>query len=414
MAKGNVIVGLDVGTSKTAAAVGAIGESGGVDLVGFGLSPNAGMRKGQVVDLEECTSSISGALEEAERTSGTPLTEAVVNVSGPSISILESRGLVAVARADGDITGSDVERAVDAARAVSVPRNQEVLHIIPREFIVDGQGGIKDPTGMNGVRLEASVLVVTAQPTAMKTMARVVSQAGIEPSGFFFSPLACARTLLSKKQKELGVALIDFGAGLTDLAIYEEGELVHAAVLPVGSMHVTNDLAIGLRTNWEVAEKVKVQYAQARQEGIRDTETIRLEELDPNEDKKVTRKYVAEIVEARLNEIFGLVKKDLKMIGKDGMLPGGVILTGGGSQLTGLPEYLKDFLHLPVVIGEPISEIGGMVDKLDNPRYVTSVGLMLLNLEHKVQPKPAVKLRRTPQLGGVVDKAKDFFKQFLP
>jgi len=159
LAKGNVIVGLDVGTSKTAAAVGAIGESGGVDLVGFGLSPNAGMRKGQVVDLEECTSSISGALEEAERTSGTPLTEAVVNVSGPSISILESRGLVAVARADGDITGSDVERAVDAARAVSVPRNQEVLHIIPREFIVDGQGGIKDPTGMNGVRLEASGLL---------------------------------------------------------------------------------------------------------------------------------------------------------------------------------------------------------------------------------------------------------------
>lgn len=414
MAKSNVIVGLDVGTSKTAAAVGAIADTGGIDLIGFGLSPNAGIRKGQVIDLEECTSSISGALEEAERTSGTPLTEAVVNISGPHITILESKGVVAIARADGDISPTDVERAIDAARAVSVPRNQEVLHVIAREFIVDGQGGIKDPTGMNGVRLESSVLVITAQPTVMKTIARVVSQAGIEPIGFFFSPLASARTLLTKKQKELGVALIDFGAGMTELAVYEEGELIHAAVFPVGSTHVTNDIAIGLRTNWDVAEKVKVKFAQSSPQGIRETDMVRLEELDPNEDKKVTRKYVAEIVEARLNEIFGLVKKELKMLGKDGMLPGGVVLTGGGAQLVGLPEYLKEFLHLPVVMGDAVHEVGGMVDKLDNPRYVTSVGLMLLNLEHKTEVKHASRLPKAPQLGGLTDKAREFLKQFLP
>jgi len=414
LAKGNVIVGLDVGTSKTAAAVGALTDAGSIDLIGFGLSPNAGVRKGQVVDLEECTSSISGALEEAERTSGVPVTEAVINVSGPTISILESKGVVAVARADGDITPADIERAIDAARAVAVPRNQEVLHVISREFIVDGQGGIKDPTGMNGVRLEATVLVVTAQPTVMKTLARVVSQAGIEPSGFIFSPLAAARTLLTKKQKELGVALIDFGAGLTELAVYEEGELTHAAVIPVGSMHVTNDIAIGLRTNWDVAEKVKIKHAQASPQGVRETDTVHLDELDPNEDKKVTRKYVAEIVEARLNELFSVVRKELKSIGKDGMLPGGVVLTGGGAQLEGLPEYLKDFLHLPVVIGQAIPEVGGMVDKLDNPRYVTSVGLMLMNLEQRSAPKAAVKLPRAPQLGGLADKAREFLKQFLP
>jgi cell division protein FtsA len=412
MAKGNVIVGLDIGTSKTAVAVGAVTEAGGVDLIGFGLSGNSGMRKGQIIDMEECTSSVSAALEEAERTSGVPLTEAVVNVSGPHINILESKGVVAVARADGDITSSDVERAVDAARAVSVPRNQEVLHIIPREFIVDGQGGIKDPTGMNGVRLETSVLLVTAMPTIMKSLARVASQAGIEPVGFYFSPLAAARTLLTKKQKELGVVLLDFGAGLTELTIFEEGELIHAAVLPVGSLHITNDIAIGLRTTWDVAEKIKLEYAQAGIQGIRETETIRLEEFDPNEEKKVLKKEVAEIVEARLQEIVGLIKKELRQIGKDGLLPAGVVLTGGGCQLKGLVDYVKENLRLPAIIGEAVTEVGGMVDKLDNPRYTQSVGLMLVNLEQKIETR-AGRLSGL-KVSGAVERARDFLKQFLP
>jgi cell division protein FtsA len=246
----------------------------------------------------------------------------------------------------------------------------------------------------------------------MKTLARVTSQAGIEPTGFVFSPLAAARTLLSKKQKELGVALLDFGAGLTELAVYEEGELVHAVVFPVGSMHITNDVAIGLRTNWDVAEKVKTQFAQASPEGIRETEMVRLEELDPNEDKKFTKKYVAEIVDARLREIFELVNKELKRIGKDGMLPGGVVLTGGGSQINGMVDYVKTHLHLPVVIGEAVTDIGGMVDKLDNPRYITAVGLMLMNVEQRAEAK-SPRLPRM-QMSGVVEKARDFFKQFLP
>lgn len=412
MSKANISVGIDIGSSKTAVAVGLLNESGGVDLIGFGFSPNAGMRKGQVIDIEECTSAVSGALEEAERTSGVPLTEAVVNVSGPHVQIMESRGVVAVARADGDITPSDVDRAVDAARAVAVPKNQEVLHVIAREFIVDGQGGIKDPSGMNGVRLEAVVLLITAQPTVMKTLARVVTQAGVEPVGFYFSPLSTARTLLTKKQKELGVLLIDFGAGMTELSVYEEGELVHAAVLPVGSTHVTNDLAIGLRTSWDVAEKIKIERAQASPQGLRETETLRLADIDPNEDKKVTKKYVAEIVEARLREIFGMVKRELRQIGKDGMLPAGAVLTGGGSQLAGLVDFLKEYLHLPVVMGEPMPEIGGMVDKLDNPRFTQSVGLMLVNLEHRVEAKPTRIIRAS--VPDVVHKARDFLKQFLP
>lgn len=411
MATPNLITGIDVGTSKIAVTSGQVRE-GLVSVVAVSSKSNSGMRKGMVSDLEEVISSISAVLEDAERQAGSPITSAYVGISGAHITSTDSKGVIAVSRADGEITASDVDRVIEAAKAIALPPNQEILHVIPKSYIVDGQEGIKDPISMNGIRLEVEAQVIGGSTSAIKNLTKCVLQAGLEIDGLIFAPLATSRALLSKKQRESGVVLVDLGAGTTSFAAFEEGDLVFSGVIPIGSAHLTNDLAIGLRTSLDTAEKIKIKEGTVLTAQVRETETVDISQYNPEEDQKIPKKYVAQILEARLQEIFSLIRESLRKWGKDGMLPAGVIFTGGGSKLPGVVELAKDSLHLPAQVGIPILEISGMVDKLEDPRYSTSVGLLLWGLDNQ-QEKSLVKFDNL-KWGSVVDKTKNFFKQFLP
>lgn len=409
MARDNFYVGLDVGSSKVAATCGHI-EEGLINVAGFVKVPNTGVRRGTVVDIEDTVSAISETIEKLETISGREIRSAVVGLSGPHLTSTISKGVVAVARADGEITPSDISRVIEAARTVALPPNREILHVIPRSFIVDGQTGIADPSGMTGIRLESETIVIGAATSAIKNLTNCLYQAGLEIDDLVFSGLALANSLLTKKQREIGVALLDIGGGTTTLVVYEENHFLHGVVLPIGSSHITNDLAIGLRTSVEIAEKIKMKYASAIPEKIRQAETIALSQFDPGENQRIERRYVSEIVQARLGEIFALVAAELKKIGKGGMLPAGVVLTGGGSKLEDLVESTKDYLGLPAQAGKQILETSGFVDKLSDPVYATSVGLMLYGFENADKNAFSGPGRKY----NIIDKAKGFFRQFLP
>ncbi len=407
MAKDNLYVGLDVGSTKVAATCGEIVE-GMINIAGFVKIPNNGVRKGVIVDVEDTVSSISEALEKLETISARRIGSAIVGLSGPHIQTSLSRGVVAVARADGEITPSDVDRVIEAARTVALPPNREILHCLARTFTVDGQEKIADPVGMTGIRLEVEAVVISGATGSIKNLTKSVYQAGLDIDDLVFAPLATAQSILAKKQKEIGAMLLDIGGGTTSLVVFEEGDILHAAVLPIGSGHITNDLAIGLRTSVETAEKIKIKYASAIPDKIRESDTISLSEFDAGETERIERKYISEIVQARLGEIFSLVSQELRTIGKDGMLPAGALLTGGGSKLEDLVEASKEYLRLPAEHGRIGFEMGGFVDKLSDPVYATSVGLMLWGFERQTKGFSS-------QGGsGVLDKAKGFFKQFLP
>lgn len=411
MPKQDIVVGLDVGTTKVSICVGGYKE-GVIDVRALTKANSSGLRRGMIVDIEDTVSAISAVLEEAERMSGSPITSAYVGIGGAHINATNSKGVIAISRADGEITEEDVKRVIEASRAVAMPPNQEIIHVIPKSFTVDGQTGVKDPVGMVGVRLEVETHVIGGSVAAIKNLVKCVNQAGLEIDGLIFSPLATSKALLSKKQKEMGVVLADFGAGTTGLAIFEEGDLIHCNILPVGSMHITNDIAIGLRIGLDAAERIKLKYASALSEKIKDDDTINLANFDPKEEEKVSKKYIAEIVNARLDETFSMIKNELKKVGKDGMLPAGVIFTGGGAKLEGLIEYSKENLRLPAQIGYPMLEISGMVDKLDDPIYTTSIGLMLWGLDESGTSTKSKSI--FPQMNGTIDKFKDIFKNFLP
>lgn len=414
MASPNIVVGLDVGTTKVSVCVGQISE-GLINILALAKVPNSGLRRGVVIDIEECVSAISGALEQAERIAGVQLDHAHISIGGTDIVATMSKGIIAVSRPDGEINSTDVERVIDAARTIALPPNKEVLHVIPRQFIVDGQDGIKDPVGMTGIRLETETLIIGAGLSSVKNLSKCVFQSGLQIDSVMFSPLASAKALLSKKQMENGVLLLDIGGGTTSLAIFEEGTLTHAAVLPIGSIHITNDIAIGLRISLDAAEKIKLAHGNASKEKIRKNETIDLSKFDSNEDQKIEKEMLGDIIEARLKEIFSFVKDELKSIGRDGMLPGGVILTGGGSQLENIADLIKKELSLSANLANSIIEFSGTVDKIDHPVYATSVGLMLYGFEGNTQTNSKQNMLRMPKnLTAVTDKVKDILKQFLP
>jgi len=376
MAKDPLIVGLDIGSSKIAVCVGNNVE-GVISLVGVTSVAHSGMKRGMIVDIEETISALSQALEEAERMSGFPLTHAYVSINGSHVVAQAAKGVVAVARPNGEIQAEDVQRVIDAARTVALPQNRELIHTFPHHFTVDGQDEIRDPIGMNGIRLEVDTLIISASSAALRNIIKTVEQAGLQVDGLVYAPLATAKALTTKKQRDSGVLVIDIGAGTTDFAVYEEGEIIHCATIPVGSMHITNDIAIGLRTNLDVAEAIKIKYGTVLPEKIRDSESINLASIDPAEDEKVTRKQVCEIIEARVAEMFHLIREELQKIGKDGLLPAGAIFTGGGSDIEGLTELARKELRLPATVGFPTAQFSGMLDKLDNPIYACAVGLVL-------------------------------------
>ncbi len=358
-------------------------------------------------------------MEQAERTSGVAVSQAVVSIGGNHITSQHSKGVIAVGRADGEVAEDDIERVINAAQAISIPPNKEILHIIPETYSLDDNKNIKDPLGMNGVRLEVDAMIVEGSTPFIKNLTKCFEQAGIAISDIVLAPLAATKATLTKRQKELGVVLVDIGGGTTSVAVFEENDLLHTTILPVGGNHITNDIAIGLRTSIDVAERVKLEYGNALPREIGKREEINLAELDSNEEGIVSRYHVAEIIEARLEEILLLVNKELKMIGREKLLPAGVILTGGTAKLPGAVDLAKNILGLPAQTGFPM-QLGGLIDKVDDPAFVTVIGLILWGLENDSSARGGMMLKNkltgsiSSGMGTGIDGMKKWIGKFLP
>ncbi len=402
-----IYIGLDIGSSKVCCIVGLHEEGMGMpSIIGVGTAPTTGVRKGSVVDVEETVSSITAAVDEAERISGVPIDRATISIDGAHISSLNSKGVIAVGRADQEITVEDLRRAEEAATAVHLPPNREILQIFPRTYTVDDQAAIEDPVGMKGVRLEVETHIIIGATPNLKNLHRAVYQAGIDIEGQVLVPLAAARAVLTKQQRELGTVLIDIGAGSTGVAVFEEGDVLYSNILPVGSGHITNDIAIGLKTSIEMAEQIKLKYVKAHLDRRNINEKIADPELLG--DKVISGRELHRIASARLEEIFELIRAELKKIGRDKMLPAGAIMTGGGAQLKGIEEAAKDLLGLPAQVARP-EGYTGMADKIASPAYATAVGLMLENTGHLKNAD-----RANVKLGKTVERIKKTFKNLLP
>lgn len=402
-------IGLDIGSTKVCCIVGLLEEGAAMpSIIGVGVAPTTGMRKGVVVDVEETVTSITAAVDEAERISGTTIDRATISIDGAHVASLNSKGTIAVGRADQEIGIEDLRRAEEAATAVQLAPNREILQVFPRSYTVDGQSNIKDPVGMNGVRLEVDTHIITGASPAIKNLNRSIYQAGIDIEGQVLVPLAAARAVLTKRQKELGVALVDIGGGTTGIAVFEEGDVLYSSVLPVGAGHITNDLAIGLRTSIEIAEKIKLKYVNAHPGKVSSTEKLRIEELQSDE-MVVSRRELNRIVGARLDEIMQMIKAELKKVRKDGMLPAGIVLTGGGAKMAGIAELAKEALGLPVAIGKP-EGLSGIADKVNDPAFATPVGLMIENMSfaHTSGDKTNLKIGQT------VERIKQTLRNLLP
>ncbi len=375
-----IFTGLDVGTYAIRAAVGKLVPSadGGeqMHIIGAVEVPSSGVSKGTITNLEDAVSSVSRAIEQAERITGMPLNRAWVGINGNHIISQESRGVVGVGRSDGEIRDDDVERAIEAARTVATPTNYEIIHVIPKDFTVDGQRGIKDPVGMSGIRLEVDAIIIQGLSSQIKNLTKSVYRTGLDIEDLVFSILATSEAVVSERQKELGVCVVNIGASTTNIVVYEEGDVLHTAVLPIGSDHITSDIAIGLRTSIEVAEQVKLQYATCLPKDVNKKEELDLGELGAPEQEIVGRKFVADITEARVQEIFEHVDRELQKIDRSGMLPAGIVLTGGGAKLDGILDAAKSTLRLPVSLGTPIG-VTSVIDRTGDPGMSTAMGLVL-------------------------------------
>jgi len=410
-----IITGLDVGSSRIRVVVLKKTAAGELQLIGVAEQPASGIAKGMVTDIEEAVASISEALEQGERMTGLPVATAVVGISGTHIETLESTGVVAVAKADREVTEDDVTRAIEAAQAVATPPNHEILHVIPRDFTVDNQTDIKDPVGMTGVRLEVATKIIIGLSSQIKNLTKCIYRTGVDITDLVFSILACAESTLDKKQKELGVALLNIGSQTTSMIVYEEGNILHTAVLPVGSNHITADLAIGLRISVEAAELIKLEVAQADSRLVSKRDEIDLAKFSDKEKERtmIPVKQISEITQARVEEIFNLVNKELKKIDRAGLLPSGVILTGGGAKLTGLSNLAKEKFKLPVFLGLPRELTNNPIDKVNDPTYTTAVGLALWGNQSSLK-HTRLHLPSFSSIDGVVDKMKHWFKSLLP
>ncbi len=374
-----LITGLDIGSSAVRIVVGQYDPNekagSGLSIIGSAEVPSEGVHKGVITSIEECVSSVSNALEKAERMTGHAVDHVWVGISGTDIISQESKGVVAIAKTDGEIDESDVERAVEAARTVAAPLNYEVLHVIPMTFSVDGQTGIKDPVGMTGIRLEADTKIIYGLTSHTKNVTKAVYRAGVDIDDLVLSILANGEVVTTARQKELGVAVVNIGSSTTSLVVYEDGDVVHTAAIPVGSEHITNDIAIGLRSSIDVAERVKIYFGECESKKILKKEKINLKDCGAESYEEVKKKYVAEIIGARVSEILEKVNDELAKVQRSGVLPAGVIFTGGGSKIGGLVEFSKDIMGLPATIGYPL-EVTGIADKVKNLSFSTAIGLV--------------------------------------
>lgn len=377
MSKLRFIAGLDIGSSKIRTVVGTIDEKTQMpNVIGVGIAPSTGLRKGQVIDVEETINNITASLEDAERMAGEPVHHVLLGISGNHIESFNSKGVIAISHPGNEITEDDIDRVLEAAQAVAIPNNRRILRIIPKAFTVDEQKGIKYPVGMTGIRLEVEAHIITGMIPAVRNIEKCVLQAGVDIQDIIPGALASCEAVLSKRQKELGVVVVDIGSGGTSVSVFEEGTILQTAVVPVGGENVTNDIAIGLRTSVDTAEKIKIEYGSCIPGEVNDREMIDLSSFSKIDMQKISKRHLVEIIEARYHEIFLLVKEELAKIHRDGMLPAGVVLTGAAVKIPGIIDLARETLNLPVQIGFP-QNFEGVVDKIEDPAYATAIGLLI-------------------------------------
>jgi cell division protein FtsA len=376
MPEQTVLVSIDVGTTKVCVLIGEVSRAGSLDVIGFGQAPSDGLRKGVVIDIDRTVQSVTAAVEAAERLSGFKVRSAFVGISGNHISSQNSRGMVAVSGHNRDVAREDTIRAIDAARAVAIPNTREILHVIPRGYVVDGQEGVRDPIGMSAVRLEVETHIVTASQSGVQNLTKCVQRAGVEIDELVLAPLATAEAVLASEDRELGVALLDIGGDTTDLAIFHDGSIAHAATIPMGGKSITSDLGIVLRVTPEVAENLKLKYGSALPVEVDPDEVVQITSIGEEVAHGVTRRTVAQIIEARLNDIFEAVQQEIVAAGQMNRLQAGLVLTGGGSMLNGINRAARDQLGMSARVVGP-QNLGGLTDQVSTPQYAAASGLLL-------------------------------------
>jgi cell division protein FtsA len=371
----NLIVGLDIGTSKVVAIVGEVTPTGEVEIIGIGTQPSRGLKKGVVVNIESTVQSIQRAVEEAELMAGCQIRSVYAGIAGSHVRSMNSHGIVAIK--DKEVTPADVARVIDAARAVAIPADQRILHVLPQEFLIDNQEGIRDPVSMSGVRLEARVHLVTGAVSAAQNIIKCVRRCGLEVDDIILEQLASAASVLTDDEKELGVCLVDIGGGTTDIAVFTEGAIRHTAVIPIAGDQVTNDIAVALRTPSQYANDLKIKYACALRQLASPDETIEVPSVGDREPRQLARQTLAEVVEPRYEELLTLVQAELRRSGFEEICAAGVVLTGGSAKMDGVIELAEEIFHMPVRLGVP-QHVSGLVDVIRNPIHATGVGLLLV------------------------------------
>jgi cell division protein FtsA len=388
----NLIVGLDIGTSKVVAIVGEIGVDGTLEIIGIGSHPSKGLRKGVVVNIESTVESIQRAVEEAELMAGCEVHSVYTGIAGSHVRSLNSHGIVAIR--DKEVTAGDVDRVIDAARAVAIPADQKILHILPQEFVIDNQDGIKEPIGMSGVRLEAKVHIVTGALSAAQNIIKCVRRCGLEVDDIILEQIASSYSVLTEDEKGLGVCLVDIGGGTTDIAVFTDGSIRHTAVIPIAGDQVTNDIAVALRTPTQYAEEIKIRYACALPNLASPDETIEVPSVGDRPPRRLARQTLAEVVEPRYEELFTLVHGELRRSGFEDLCAAGIVLTGGSSKMEGAVELAEEVFHMPVRLGEP-QYVTGLSDVVRNPIHATGVGLLLFGVQNNARRS------HTPMGGGM-------------
>jgi cell division protein FtsA len=397
----NLIVGLDIGTSKVVAIVGEI-SGDEIEIIGLGSSRSRGLKKGVVVNIESTVHSIQRAVEEAELMAGCEIHSVYAGIAGSHIRSLNSHGIVAIR--DHEVAMGDVDRVIDAARAVAIPADQKILHILPQEFVIDHQEGVKEPIGMSGVRLEAKVHMVTGAVSAAQNIIKCVRRCGLEVDDVILEQLASSYAVLTEDEKELGICLVDVGGGTTDIAVFTDGAIHHTAVIPIAGDQVTNDIAVALRTPTQHAEDIKVQYACALTQLAHPEETIDVPSVGERPSRRLSRQTLAEVVEPRYEELFTLVQAELRRSGFEDLIAAGVVLTGGSSKMEGVVELAEEIFHMPVRLGMP-QHVSGLVDVVKNPIYSTGVGLLLFGRKQMQEGFSSLKAS-----GGLLERMKSWFQ----
>lgn len=416
MSRDDIITGLDIGSTTIRVVCGQMKASPdgtvGVHIIGAAESVSEGVSKGVIISIEDAVSSISSALEQCERMTGIPIEHAIVSVNGAHVIAQESHGVVAVSKANGEVGEDDVDRVVEAAQSVATPPNYEILHVIPRSFTVDDQRGMKDPAGMIGIKLEVDAQIILGMTSQVKNITKSVYRTGVDIDDLVVEVLAASESVLTKRQKELGVALINMGSATTSMMVFEEGEVIHTKIFPVGAGHITNDVAIGLRTSVDVAEQVKLQWGSALSKGMKDHEQIDLSQIDPNETLVIPRKDIAEMISARIEEIFDMIRKELRAIDRDSKLPAGIVFTGGGAKLPELVEVAKNHFRMSASVGMP-AHLRTPIDKIHDPVFSTAVGLVLWGqASHAGQARPS--FTNFSSVANVTGKMSRWFKSLMP